>query len=319
MKIIQNKSSDIKVSIIYMTFNAEEYIADAIESFLMQDTNFNYEIVIHDDASSDNSQSILLEYQKKYPDIITLILQSENQHSKHHWPDEIILNYCKGEYIACCDGDDFWCDKNKLQIQADFMDAHSDYSLCTHATQLANEQGIYLTNKFMRPYTHDVDVPVSDMLSRWLFATCSLMFRSNIRGNEHLEFRGDCINNDFALTSYLAIKGKVRYIDKVMCVYRTQAKNSTNIRYKSLNKLTDQNEKFYNMIERFDKYTNYQFSKILHKQKQNIAYGTLLKYNNFFTATKSNLYKHLTLINKIKLKIKLDIFPFLNNRKNMWD
>lgn len=319
MKIIQNSSSNIKVSVLYMTFNVENYVSEAMESFLAQKTNFNYEIVIHDDASTDKTQEILLEYQKKYPEIITLILQSENQHSKCNWPDDISLNYCKGEYIAMCDGDDFWCDNNKLQIQADFLDQHKDYSLCAHPTQLANEKGIYLEGKVMRPYTNDTDVSISDMLTRWLFATCSLVFRSDVRGKEPLPFRGDCINNDFALTSYLAIKGKVRYIDKIMCVYRTQAKNSTNIRFKSIDKLTIQNVKFYHMIERFDQYTEHKYTNLLNIQKQNIAYGTLLKYDNFKSAKKSSLYKYLTFKNKLKLKIKLDILTIINNRKNMWD
>lgn len=312
-------NENIMLSIIYLTYNVEDYVQQAMDSFLNQKTNFYFEIVVHDDASKDNTVKILQEYKKKFPDKIKLILQKENQHSKCNWPDDIILNYCSGKYIAFCDGDDYWCDENKLQTQVDFLESNHDYSLCAHAAQMTKEDGSYIEGKKMRPFDHDTDVDITDILAKWLFGTSSLVFRSSSRGKAPIPYRGDSINNDFALTAYLAFNGKVRYIDKTMSIYRTLAKNSTNVRYMNLEKNTLQNEKFAEMVKRMDKYSNYKYHKILSTHYNNILYGTLLKYPNFKLAKKANIFNKITLLSKLKLKLKLDIFPSLNNRKHMWD
>ena len=103
-----------KVSICCTTFNHEEYIEDAINGFLLQETDFEYEILIHDDASQDQTVRILEEYRVKFPEKIQLILQTENKYSKgfkvgkeYLWPK------ARGEYIALCEGDDYWSDKKK--------------------------------------------------------------------------------------------------------------------------------------------------------------------------------------------------------------
>ena len=117
---------DIKVSICCITFNQEEYISDALDSFLMQKTNFKYEIIIHDDASTDNTVKILKEYKQKYPDIIKLILQENNQYSLGEKVSVNAYNITTGKYIAICEGDDYLTDENKLQIQVDYLEGNKD-------------------------------------------------------------------------------------------------------------------------------------------------------------------------------------------------
>ena len=129
----------IKVSVICITYNHEKYIRDALEGFVNQKTNFDYEVIIHDDASTDRTATIIREYQKKYPDIIKPILQNENQYSKgipiiHTYIEPVI----RGEYLAFCEGDDYWCDEMKLQRQIDFLDKHHDYVACVHNTEFYN-------------------------------------------------------------------------------------------------------------------------------------------------------------------------------------
>lgn len=118
------------VSISCITYNHEKYIRDCLEGFLMQKTNFQYEILIHDDASTDNTQTIIREYQAHFPDIIKPILQVDNKYSQGKNVFKINNDRALGKYIALCEGDDFWCDPQKLQVQCDFMEANPDFSFC---------------------------------------------------------------------------------------------------------------------------------------------------------------------------------------------
>lgn len=120
-----------EVSILCPTFNHENYIEDALNGFLIQETNFPFEIIIHDDASTDNTRKILLEWKNRYPDKICLILEAENQFQKRvSVLQKFMLPQAKGKYIAVCEGDDFWTDPHKLQIQYDAMEAHPEASCC---------------------------------------------------------------------------------------------------------------------------------------------------------------------------------------------
>ena len=120
------------VSICCLTYCHKPYISQCIEGFLMQETSFEYEIIIHDDASNDGTREILEEYASKYPTLFKLILQDENQYSKGIDVMAILFSYATGKYIAMCEGDDYWTDPLKLQKQVDFLEKNPDYVLCTH-------------------------------------------------------------------------------------------------------------------------------------------------------------------------------------------
>ena len=116
------------VSIDCITYNHEAYIRDALEGFLMQKTDFTFEVLIHDDASTDQTANIIRKYEKKYPDIIKPIYQKDNQYSKGiQISRQFQYPRARGKYIAICEGDDYWIDPYKLQKQVDFLEAHHDY------------------------------------------------------------------------------------------------------------------------------------------------------------------------------------------------
>ncbi|MEJ5994826.1 glycosyltransferase [Pedobacter sp. Du54] len=124
---------DILVSICCLTYNHEKYIRQCIESFLLQETNFSFEILIHDDASKDGTVNIIREYEKNYPDLIKPIYQSVNQYSQGVRPSfKYNFPRAKGKYIAMCEGDDYWTDPKKLQKQVDFLEKNTEYVLCGH-------------------------------------------------------------------------------------------------------------------------------------------------------------------------------------------
>ena len=165
------------VSISCLAFNHVQYIRVCLDSFLMQKTSFAFEIIIHDDASTDGTKEIIEEYATKYPDIIFPIYQKENQYSKGIKPTWVFnAPRWKGKYIALCEGDDYWTDPLKLQKQVDFLETNSDYVMCTHATEEKNE--IMNTSVVFPKIGEDTTKYIEDYIINNLTATCSLMFKA---------------------------------------------------------------------------------------------------------------------------------------------
>lgn len=127
-----NKTKNPLVSICCITYNHENYISDAIESFFMQKTDFPFEIIIHDDASTDATADIIRKYERKYPDIIKPIYQTENQYSKGGKVTFFTFKAARGKYIALCEGDDYWIDPLKLQKQITEMEKHPECYISFH-------------------------------------------------------------------------------------------------------------------------------------------------------------------------------------------
>lgn len=135
-------SSEIMVSICCLTYNHQKYIAKALDSFLIQKTTFPFEIIVHDDASTDDTPKIVMQYAKKYPGIIKLIAQETNQFSQGEVFGiyyRYIFPQAKGKYVAFCEGDDYWINDRKLQIQFEYMENNSNCSLAFHNVYRENE------------------------------------------------------------------------------------------------------------------------------------------------------------------------------------
>lgn len=149
------ENRNVMVSVIMLCYNHEKYIRKALDSVVNQITNFDYEIIVHDDKSTDNSAAIIKEYEEKYPDRIKAIYQEENQYSKkvlirRTYIDPIL----RGKYVAFCECDDYWCDENKLQKQVDFLEANPEYVAAAHNCFLVDDDGNPLNEvkNIYRPY-----------------------------------------------------------------------------------------------------------------------------------------------------------------------
>jgi glycosyltransferase involved in cell wall biosynthesis len=130
------------VSVCCITFNHVCFIKDAIDSFLMQESNFPFEIILHDDASTDGTTDIVKDYSARYPAIIKSITQAENQFSRGGLINpRLVFPKAKGKYIALCEGDDYWIDKQKLQKQVSFLEANPDYVIAYTDCQPFDEEG----------------------------------------------------------------------------------------------------------------------------------------------------------------------------------
>ena len=146
------------VSICCITYNHAPFIRQCLDGFLMQ-KGVNYEILIHDDCSTDGTTEIIKEYAAKYPDLISPLYETENQYSKGVWVDGFNYRRARGKYIAYCEGDDYWTDPLKLQKQVDFMEANPEYSVCFHGVEVNDlRSGKHYPQHYNIPTGCDVDV-----------------------------------------------------------------------------------------------------------------------------------------------------------------
>lgn len=218
---MNQKKQEIMVSICCITYNQESYIRDALEGFLKQETDFAYEVLIHDDASTDRTGEIIREYAERYPDVIRPILQTENQYSKGFTNISGTFNFprARGRYIAMCEGDDYWTNEKKLQFQVDYMESHEDCALCFHSAQVdVLERAI--TERSMRPYHGSRRVSPEEIIGkRSGYPTASLLFRTEMV-RELPEFYVNAPIADIPLQLLAAARGYGYYMDRPMCVYR---------------------------------------------------------------------------------------------------
>ncbi len=168
----------VKVSVAVITYNMEKYLCTLLDSILKQKVNFEYEIVIDDDCSPDDSRKIIKEYQQKYPNIIKPSFRDKNVGGSRNMYG--VMQQCTGEYIAILEGDDFWEDEHKLQYQVDFMESHPEYigmtcnSWCehdenatyTHLMRRRESSKVFSFDDFMNRHFND-RLPTST--DTWMF------------------------------------------------------------------------------------------------------------------------------------------------------
>lgn len=206
------------VSICCITYNQKVFIQAAINGFIKQITNFPFEIIIHDDASTDGTADIIKSYQTRYP-LIKGIFQNENQFSKGlSFIPKYVYGSARGKYIAVCEGDDYWTDPLKLQKQVDFMEAHPECSLCCHKVQVKYE-GHEEKNHLFPDLEGDQIFTRDEMYQKYISATCSVMFRRE-KIDELVRFLEGFKVGDMPLYSFYLQFGKFGYIDQVMATYR---------------------------------------------------------------------------------------------------
>jgi glycosyltransferase involved in cell wall biosynthesis len=206
------------VSISCITFNHSLYIRNCLDGLINQRTNFDFEILIHDDASNDGTREIIEEYSLRHPNI-KAICQSENQYSKGVRGIMARFNFprARGKYIALCEGDDYWTDPYKLQKQVDFMEANPDYSLCFHSVSVLMPDNELKDDFITKPPSADMDIIEVAKHGNFIH-TPSVLFR---------RFMDDFPDNllqapvgDFCLQMFLAERGKFKMLPDNMAVYR---------------------------------------------------------------------------------------------------
>jgi glycosyltransferase involved in cell wall biosynthesis len=259
----------MKVSVCMITYNHEKFIAQAIESVMMQKASFGYELVIGEDCSSDATRDICVAYKEKYPGRILLLLRKKNLGMMPNFIQT--LQACQGEYIALCEGDDYWTSLYKLQKQVDFLDSHPGFAICSHNVKVVREGAPGSGHEWLGAKRKEVSV-LEDLLREGSSgATCSLVFRNRVFGDfpawYHIIQGGD-----WALQVLCASRGKLYYFREVMGVYR---QHDCGALYAQTAAATEKGEETIaipsknslKICDALDKHFSYRYKKLIRKQK----------------------------------------------------
>ncbi len=247
------------VAVFMLAYNHEKYVAQAIESVLMQQTNFRFVYFIGEDCSKDNTRAICQEYERKYPDILRVICTKENslrQNSENIWK---ATHESGAKYLALIEGDDYWTDPNKLQKQVDFLEANPDFSFTFTAIDVVDETGgKQLNKKHTHKFEKDV-LTIDDFILAYVsLAHWATIVMRNIMPHPMPEFYYRAFSGDVFTTIVLADKGKVKYFPEVSAIYRNHAGGWT----KTKNTLTKSNDKLMELYRNLDEYFGFKYHKL---------------------------------------------------------
>lgn len=280
-------NNTIMISVCMITYNHEKYIGEAIESVIKQKTNFELELVIGEDFSTDNTKNICDEYSRKRPNLIRLLNTEKNLGVI---PNFIrTLKACKGKYIAICEGDDFWTDPYKLQKQVDFLETNPEYSLCFHDVAVKWENKSIITAKFCQGLMKE-NFDIHDIIKGWFIPTASMVFRTkNIIPLP--KWFNELSTGDYALQLLCAMHGKVKFINEEMAVYRrTLGSDSMTSRYNTINNISG----LIYLFTVFNEHSKHNYSRSI---KIRI---TRLKFERFLLFQKTKFPKTWAFLKKIK-------------------
>ena len=217
---------DIQASIICNAYNHEAYIEDALKGFVMQKTTFPFEVLLHDDASTDQTAEIIREYERQYPQIIKPIYSTENQYSKCDGSlARIQYGRARGKYLAICEGDDYWTDPMKLQKQYDAMEQNPQVDMCAHQAWMYDCRG----GKMVKELTpvHETGILTAEEVilgEGGYLATNSLFYRRSLRDSTP-QFRSYW-NIDYTIQIQGALRGGILFLNENMSVYRFMTEGS---------------------------------------------------------------------------------------------
>jgi glycosyltransferase involved in cell wall biosynthesis len=257
----------MKVSILVLAYNHEPYITQAINSVLMQEVDFDYEVVIGEDASSDRTREIVLDLQGKYPDKIRPMLRDRDLSERDRarglgGKTNFVqcLQACQGQYIALLDGDDYWTDTHKLQKQVNFLDTHPDFAICCHNVTVFYEDGSKEPANLIPPDHREVST-IEDLFSVNSIPTCSTIFRRGLFGELPDWFFGLKLG-DWPLHVMNAQYGKIRYFSEAMAAYRVHGRGVWSSRSP-----VSQRFELIKMLDHLDAYLGYKYKKQVRSAK----------------------------------------------------
>ena len=314
---------DILVSVICTAFNHAKYIKNTLESFVMQKTDFKFEVLVHDDASNDNTAEIITEYANKYKDIILPVIQTENQYSKGVMIiDELLIPKARGKYIAFCEGDDFWTDENKLQRQIDFLENNREYTACVHNTMQYNcakqrNEGLLIANNT----EHDVELRHIIYGMNNAYQTSSLVVRKEVIENmpEFYYIANKYGFGDYPMAIWCAIKGKIKFLPYNMSTYRLMSNpTSWSSNQNSREKLIKHREGIIATLCSAKNFVNENNAKLIEDEIEMHRFYMLDLIGNFSEMKSKrfvNIYKSRPVVYRFKIFIKRFLPFYKKSRK----
>ncbi len=318
-KLIQyrhNVPDNPLVSVCVQTYQHAKYIEQCLDGILMQKTSFPFEVLLGEDESTDGTREICIEYAKKHPDKIRLILhRRENVIKIGGQPTgrfNLLYNLkeARGKYIALCEGDDYWTDPYKLQKQVDFLEGNEEYIACAHDVEIKFEDPFD-----KRIYFYDKEIKNIHEVLQYLYPTCSLFFRTSLLGKNEMELLSNpkVKGGDKLFIVYFFKKGKVKYFNYPMGVYRKHKMGFSYSRKNDKGSLKGIIQ-FYKEV---NKYYDYKYNRLL-QNKTLIAYGNLCLYWRRHSSYLKYLYCLINCIYRVKTfkDVNLIVKDYILKRSN---
>ncbi len=287
----KNTTKSVKLQVVCCTYNHEKYIKDALDGFVMQKTNFPFEVLVGDDCSADKTSEIVAEYAKKYPDIIKHIKRKKNMGAQPNSVD--LLERIDADYVALCEGDDYWTDENKLQKQVDFLEKNKHLNGCFHNAEILKEPGVRAWNSdfWFRPNKNGKQFwpgSIGDFKLQKVFylkdilpgiiPTASVVYRWD-RTIKFPEWFKTAVAGDRPFHCFMIKSGAIGYIDETMSVYRVSPSGAWFNKNNKKNFATETKE-WVDLIENLNEYFDGAYEKIFKSYKENTI------NNGFYNAIK---------------------------------
>lgn len=263
---------EIMVSIICNAYNHEKYIASALEGFVMQQTSFPFEILVHDDASTDATADIIRSYEEKYPQLFRVLYQKENQYSRGGAiTRRFQIPRARGKYLAICEGDDYWTDPKKLQKQFDAMERHPEVDMCAHgSTVVSGGETVSRVNRGEAECVFDLPTVIEGGGS--FVSTATLFYRKTIEDAGLPPFR-QIISFDYTIQIHGALRGGLLYLPDDMSVYRRATENSWTVRMrKDSGKSAAHRRRVAAMLEQLDVDTDHRYTDVIRKKLRSVTF-----------------------------------------------
>lgn len=229
---------EIFVSVICNTYNHEKYIEDALKSFINQKTQYKYEVFVHDDASTDQTASIIKKYADKYPNLIKPIFEKQNKYSEFKKRGygsisrDIVFPKCRGKYICFCEGDDYWLTDNVIEKKVDFLEKNPEYVACLTRAKIFDVK----INKFQNSTNSsetEYDYGVVDSIYLLSHSTCWMIRKDIYTDSKYLEYSKFNKFGDSHFGFFTTLCGKVRYFPDFMSTWRMNVEGSWTERHKN--------------------------------------------------------------------------------------
>ena len=271
------KNDNILVSVVCDVYNHEPYLRQCFDGFVMQKTNFKFEVLVHDDASTDKSAEIIIEYTNKYPDIFKPIIQKENQYSKgvgiwktYQFPR------VKGKYVAFCEGDDYWTDPLKLQSQVDCLEKDKTFSCCFSSVRWVDKSGIKLAGTFpprqtsfcLGTITLEVFLKEDFAKGKWSIQLSGFMVRAEVDKTFRRMLRGPLKKypfGDYPLFITAFLLGNCYFIGEEMSCYRVMSGGYNSQMQANISKAVENQNKIKAAMVDIDNYTKGKYHSCFQK------------------------------------------------------
>lgn len=264
--------NNIEVSVFCTAYNQEKFIAKCLDGFVSQRTDFRFEVLVHDDRSTDGTLDIILDYERRYPDLFMVITEEENQYSKGvDITREIMAPLAHGRYVAYCEGDDYWCDEEKLQKQYDFMESHPECAMCCHNTIKHDLAGLTADEPFS-DWTEIHKMTEDEVFMGWLVHTSSYFHRIEDvwypDGESIYQF------GDYVMLCNLFDKGDIYVLPEIMSVYDLNNISGVTLQTAAdTKKVIDSSHDRIHFLEEYDQVTEGRHHDVVMKRILSQMYG----------------------------------------------